>query len=238
MNGNALSFTIYPLIQYGFDFFTEAVMNQRSRNSLHTNGWRSLALVGALVLGTLVLASNAQATTVPNNRVNIKLTVILQVPAVENPTNVFTYETLQYKLTNKEMLRLLSILYPGALIPGTILTVGNGGAPFVLILPNGSMQSVSAEHFTWDGSDHVTGRTTNTIQGTLRQQIFGAGGAWLDLNSDNLFELAGGLRSQHNQSDTQDAWSLLFKLAGEGKLSGDNAFITGTIGVKLHAFVP
>lgn len=213
-------------------------MKQRSQKLMSRNGWRSFALVGALLLGTLVLASNAQATTFPNNHVNIKLTVILQVPAVENPTNVFTYETLPYKLTNKEMLQLLSILYPGALIPGTILTVDNSGSPFVLILPNGSMQSVSTSHLGLDASAHTTGGTTNTIQGTLREQIFGAAGASLDLNSNNLFELIGGMRAQHNQSDTQNAWSILLKLAGEGKLSGDNAFVTGTIRVKYHVLLP
>ncbi len=211
-------------------FFTEATMNQANRQDSRTNGIHTFVFTSLLVLGTLLLGGRAEATVTisSTNRANFKLLAMVQKPTVENPANVFHYDIDQYKVTNKEMLQILSVKYPSANLPGTRLTIVDGGEGFVLVFPSGSTQLVG--ELTWGpGPVAAAEGINNTLQGTLRQRMFGAIGLNMLLNANYQFALVGGGTVTRNKKGAEEARAARLKLFGPGKLNGRAAYLTGAV---------
>lgn len=210
-------------------------MAHETQKSMRACVGYALALAVLFSLGIILIGTRAEATgyTVdPSNRVNFKLRVVAQVPAVENPANVFTYNVIQLKFTNKEMLKTLSRLYPGAALPGTRLVMTDQGYAFALISPNGSAQVISTAHLNAITTNGVHSEVDNSIKGTFHQREAGAATLMMNLDANNLFNLQGGFVTQINVPPSRE--TTLLKLGGNGKLNGYTTQWSGTISSQFR----
>lgn len=191
------------------------------------NSYRQFVLGFGTLVVLLIVSASAQAA----NSTRFALTATLQGATVEKPTGVLTTKTTKVKITNKEMLQVLGIVYPAALTQGAVLTA-NPSSQFLILNTQGVLlQTVDSSVLSLAGLPPVRQGIDNQNTGKFTlKNVWQTYQLTLNADANHAFQLNGAAHGNASYVEgipakivAQAFW------AGSGKLEGLNSYVEGTV---------
>lgn len=188
-------------------------------------GFLCSALLLALTLGDVASAAGSA---------KFMLTLTRQGAADEIRPGVFLTPTTQFKLTNKEMLILLSSVYPVASTPGAVLGFTNTGDFQILDQDGVLLQTVSGA--VLDAVPivpPVRSGTNDTNTGIEKWKSWSVVTVGMAIDPNHEFTLKGNITATATTTTLSSKGNYTLTVFGPGTHAGLDSFVAGKILIKL-----
>ena len=178
---------------------------------------------------TLGLAGAASA-----NNVNIAFTATCQESEMEIRTNVWEFKTRKVKITQKDVLVLLGMIY--SLPSGSPVSLAYGGSFRILDEDGATLHNVDAGDLTLtpSGDQVVSGIQDYTLGGKDKYKQVRPSSLILEIDSEHHFSLPGQQDVSYSDAGfgpTKILYNLI--LIGGGGLAGDACNISGKMKITM-----